>query len=163
MKKAGRVRTLAIVLLLVLLISVPAVMAARKGASSMTLTISDQKSGEIYLTASCHPEDTLSFGWEHSFEHVTWNEFYTICEDGSLKLHTIAVGGFGAGIPAEMDCTYRYEEGLIYMENLAESEFESLNWIHSRTQVKFLKLNDTLLCTGEDLPQREKLTLTVTR
>lgn len=130
----------------------------------MTLTIANTQGGEVYLTViEVYPGDELSFGWEHSFEHVTWNEFYTICEDGSLKLHTIAVGGFGAGIPAEMDCTYRYEEGLIYMENLAESEFESLNWIHSRTQVKFLKLNDTLLCTGEDLPQREKLTLTVTR
>lgn len=128
---------------------------------AMTLIIANQIDGERYLTVNVHSGDQLEFGWEHSFEHVTWNEFYDIREDGSLKLHTIAVGGFGAGIPAEMDCTYRYEDDLIYMENLENSDFDKLTWIHSQTQVKFIFLNGELLVTGEDLPQREKLKLEV--
>lgn len=103
----------------------------------------------------------MVFGWEHSFEHVTWNEFYTIREDGTLKLDSIAVGGFGAGIPAEMDCTYRYEDGLIYMEDLEESEFPEIRWIHSETQVKFIELDGKVLARGPDLPQRAKLKLAI--
>lgn len=162
MKSPGRGRIVLLVLLLVLLTGVPAAFAATKQhSSSPELYISNQVSGEIYLTADCKPGDQLIFGWEHSFEHVTWNEYYTILEDGTLKLNSIAVGGFGAGIPAEMDCTYRFEDGLIYMEDLGESEFPELTWIHSQKQVKFIELNGETLATGPDLPQRAKIRLKI--
>ena len=132
-------------------------------SQNLVLRITHQVSGQEFLTARLKPEDQIRFGWEHSFEHVTWNEYYTVLADGTLKLDSIAVGGFGAGIPAEMDCTYRYEDGLVYMENLENSIFRDLRWIHSQTQVKFIELNGEVLVTGPDLPQRQKIMLRVSR
>lgn len=146
-------------LLLVLLMGAQVVYAVHR--THLELTITRQTDGEEFLAVSLSPGDEISFGWEHSFEHVTWNEYYTVLPDGSLKLHTIAVGGFGAGIPAEMDCTYRYEDGLIYMENIADSEFPEIRWIHSQTQMKWIALNDEVIVTGPELPQREKLLLCI--
>ena len=83
-------------------------------ASDETIEISNQVTKEQYCLETLRTGDVLSFEWEHSFEHVLWKEFYRVTDDHSFKLFTIAVQGFGAGIPAEMDCTYRYEDGLIY-------------------------------------------------
>jgi len=129
--------------------------------SGRVIGISHQMTGEIFMTVSAEPGDSLSFGWEHSFEHVVWNEYYTIQEDGAFHLDSIAVAGFGAGIPAEMDCDYRYENGLVYMEDIKGSVFPEFNWIHSHTQLKWIRLNDQELLTGEDLPQGAKINLCV--
>lgn len=129
-------------------------------AGQMTLVIENLESGEIYVKTRVKPGDELSFGWEHSFEHIPWNEYYEIKADGTFLLHTISVAGFGAGIPAEMDCTYRYEDGLIYMDDI-ESEFPRFNWFNSQTQLKFINLNGNLLITGADMPQHEKIVLRV--
>ena len=129
-------------------------------AGQRTLVIENLESGEVYVKTRVTPGDELSFGWEHSFEHIPWNEYYEIREDGSFLLHTISVAGFGAGIPAEMDCTYRYEDGLIYMDDI-ESTFPQFNWFNSQTQLKFINLNGNLLITGADMPQHEKIVLSI--
>ena len=84
--------------------------------------IEELETGNVYREIPVKTGDELSFQWEHSFEHIPWYEYYEIQKDGSFILHTIAVAGFGAGIPAEMDCKYRYEDGLVYMDEI-ESVF----------------------------------------
>ena len=68
------------------------------------LVIEELETGNVYREIPVKTGDELSFQWEHSFEHIPWYEYYEIQKDGSFILHTIAVAGFGAGIPAEMDC-----------------------------------------------------------
>ncbi len=124
----------------------------------MVLTVEEQETGKVYATLPVKAGDELSFQWEHSFEHIPWYEYYEIKKDGSFLLHTIAVAGFGAGIPAEMDCTYRYEDGLIYMDDIG-SEFPQFNWINSQTALKNIKVNGALLLNGADMPHHVKMTL----
>lgn len=82
------------------------------------LVIEELETGNVYREIPVKTGDELSFQWEHSFEHIPWYEYYEIQKDGNFILHTIAVAGFGAGIPAEMDCKYRYEDGLVYMDEI---------------------------------------------
>ena len=102
------------------------------------LVIEELETGNVYREIPVKTGDELSFQWEHSFEHIPWYEYYEIQKDGSFILHTIAVAGFGAGIPAEMDCKYRYEDGLVYMDEI-ESVFPQFNWINSQTALKNVK------------------------
>ena len=132
-------------------------------ASDETIEISNQVTKEQYCLETLRTGDVLSFEWEHSFEHVLWKEFYRVTDECSFKLFTIAVQGFGAGIPAEMDCTYRYEDGLIYMENIEGSVFKEFNWIHSQKHLKNISINNTVLIWGTELPQRAKIRLTLQR
>lgn len=125
------------------------------------LKISNQSSKELYYEVSISKDDILSFQWEHSFEHTVWNEYYRINYNGEFILFTIVVGGFGAGIPAEMDCTYRYSDGLIYMENIKGSIFKEFNWINSQKQLKKILLNDKTIIEGKDLPERGKINLVI--
>ena len=155
MKAKKRAIFLAAVLVL-FLAAVTGIFRVRAGQRN--LVIENLESGEVYVKVRVKPGDEVSFGWEHSFEHIPWNEYYEIKEDGASLLHTISVAGFGAGIPAEMDCTYRYEDGLIYMDGI-ESEFPQFNWFNSQTQLKFINLNGNLLITGADMPQHEKIVL----
>lgn len=124
------------------------------------LVIRNQETGETYVRVPVETGDKLNFGWEHSFEHIPWNEYYEVEKDGSFLLNTISVAGFGAGIPAEMDCTYRYEDGLIYMDDIG-SEFPRFNWINSQTALKEIGLNGRLLIRGEDMPHHEKMVLCI--
>ena len=64
------------------------------------------------------------------------------------------------GIPAEMDVSYRYEDGLIYMDGI-ESHFPRFQWINSQTALREIRLNGALLLRGEDLPHHEKMVLSV--
>jgi hypothetical protein len=91
---------------------------------------------------------------------VDWDEYYRV-EKKRFHLFTIAVGGFGAGIPAEMDCTYRYENGLIYMENIKGSVFPEFNWINSQTQLKYISVNDHVILKGSDLPEHGRIKLSL--
>ena len=124
------------------------------------LVIRNAETGEIYASAAVRAGDTVEFGWTHSFEHIPWNEYYEILKDGSFVLHTISVAGFGAGIPAEMDVTYRYEDGLIYMDGI-ESHFPQFNWINSQTALREIRVNGEMLITGTDMPHHEKMVLFV--
>lgn len=149
---------LAALLIVFLLVAEASFAASRK---TFRLIISDQQSGEVYLETTVQPGDELSFGWEHSIEHVEWDEYYEIMADTTFTLHAIAIGGFGAGIPADMNCTIRYEDGLIYMENIVGSEFPEFNWIHSTTQMQWIAVNGETIVTGPELPQRARLNLRV--
>ena len=132
-------------------------------SSSESVEISNQVTKERYCIQTVQIGDVLSFEWEHSFEHILWKEFYRVTDEHTFKLFTIAVQGFGAGIPAEMDCTYRYEDGFIYMENIEGSVFKEFNWIHSQKHLKNITINDTVLIRGEELPQRAKIRLSLQR
>lgn len=154
-------RTKILVLILVILscitVSAAAVFARQQ---KMVVVVENAETGEVYARRNVKAGEELSFQWEHSFEHIPWYEYYEIREDGSFLLHTIAVAGFGAGIPAEMDCTYRYEDGLIYMDDI-ESEFPQFNWINSQTALKEIRVGGELLLTGADMPHHEKMILSV--
>ena len=114
------------------------------------LVIEELETGNVYREIPVKTGDELSFQWEHSFEHIPWYEYYEIQKDGSFILHTIAVAGFGAGIPAEMDCKYRYEDGLVYMDE-----------INSQTALKNIKVNGELLIQGSDMPHHVKMVLRI--
>ncbi len=124
------------------------------------LVAENLETGEVYASVPIKAGDEVSFEWEHSFEHIPWHEYYEVEKDGSFLLHTISVAGFGAGIPAEMDCDYRYEDGLIYMDNI-ESRFERFNWINSHTALKKIEVNGKCLLTGADMPHHEKIVMSV--
>lgn len=124
------------------------------------LVAENMETGEVYASVPVEAGDEVSFEWEHSFEHIPWHEYYEIEKDGSFLLHTISVSGFGAGIPAEMDCAYRYEGGLVYMDNI-ESRFEQFNWINSHTALKEIGVNGERILTGEDMPHHKKIILSV--
>ncbi|MGF6907825.1 DUF1850 domain-containing protein [Fusobacterium sp. PH5-44] len=132
-----------------------------KNRNERLLKISNQISCEVYCEAPIDEGDILIFQWEHSFEHIAWDEYYKINSNDEFVLFTIAIGGFGAGIPAEMDCTYRYDNGLIYMENIKGSIFKEFNWINSQKQLKKILLNDKTLIEGKDLPERGRIKLIV--
>ena len=127
---------------------------------SKRLTVQNAENGSVYLSREVRSGDTLEFCWTHSFEKIPWDEYYEILPDGSFVLHTISVAGFGAGIPAEMDVSYRYEDGLIYMDGI-ESHFPRFQWINSQTALREIRLNGELLLRGEDLPHHEKMVLSV--
>ncbi len=125
------------------------------------IVISNQITEEIYITRDIKKNDIILFEWEHSFEHIIWREYYRISEENIFELFSIAVEGFGAGIPAEMDCTYRYEDGMIYMENIKGSSFKEFNWINSKEKLKKISINDKEIIRGQDLPEREKIKLSI--
>lgn len=130
-------------------------------ACSKKIEISNQITKEIYLSQGIKKGDIVSFEWEHSFEHIVWKEYYKLTDKNTFELFTIAVEGFGAGIPAEMDCTYRYEDGMIYMENIKSSSFKEFNWINSKKQLKKILINEREIIKGEELPEREKIKLSI--
>lgn len=122
------------------------------------LIVENLETGEIYAETPIETGDEVEFEWEHSFEHIPWHEYYEVEKDGSFMLHTISVAGFGAGIPAEMDCDYRYEDGLIYMEGIG-SRFDQFNWINSQTALKQIRVNGDCLLKGTDMPHHKKIEL----
>ncbi len=122
------------------------------------LVVENLMTGEIYAEASVKPGDTVVYRWTHSFEKIPWDEYYEILADGSFQLHTISVAGFGAGIPAEMDVSYRYEDGLVWMDGI-ESVFPRFNWINSNTALREIDVNGVLLLRGSDMPHHEKMVL----
>ena len=68
--------------------------------------------------------------------------------DDAVKL----VGGFGAGIPAEMDVpTYVGEDGLVHMDDI-NSVFSEFNWITSQTNMKSLLLNGEPILDFSQIP-----------
>lgn len=130
------------------------------GRRKKILVVEELETGKIYAELPVETGEEVSFQWEHSFEHIPWYEYYEIQEDGSFLLNTIAVAGFGAGIPAEMDCTYRYEDGLIYMDDIG-SVFPQFNWINSQTALINIKVGGELLLAGSDMPHHEKMVLRI--
>lgn len=122
------------------------------------MRISYQKTGETILTHTVSPGDEVAVTLTHSFEHVPWNEYYLIQQDGSFLLKRIEVGGFGAGIPAEMDVpTYVGEDGLVHMDEI-NSVFPRFSWITSQINMKELLLNGQPVLDFSELPHHSFVT-----
>ena len=142
--------------------SVGIALAARRITKGRVLRAEDQETGRIYAEAPVQTGDTVEFDWVHSFEHIPWKEYYTVKEDGTFYLETISVAGFGAGIPAEMDVDYRYEDGLIYMDHIG-SEFDRFNFFNSDTALEAIQINDVDFIKGSDMPYHAKITVYTAR
>lgn len=131
-------------------------------ASATVLRISDWKTGEVYIEVPAKAGDELFFGWMHSLEKIPWNEYYHIDSDNTLILNTISFPAFGAGIPENKGKTCRIENGLIYMDDIGQ-EFDEFVWINSHYAVRDIKLNGTLITSGERLPEHTRLRLIIER
>ena len=142
--------------------SVGIALAARRITIGRVLRAEDQETGRVYAEAPVQTGDTVEFDWIHSFEHIPWKEYYTVKEDGTFYLETISVAGFGAGIPAEMDVDYRYEDGLIYMDHIG-SEFDRFNFFNSDTALEAIQINDVDFIKGSDMPYHAKITVYTAR
>ena len=100
--------------------------------------------------------DKLSLEIEHSFEHIPWYEYYTVTEDFQFNLDAIAVAGYGAGIPAEMDVPTRIEDGLVWMEEI-NSVFPRFSWITSDKYMKSFTLNEQEIFDFRSLPDASRI------
>lgn len=100
--------------------------------------------------------DELRLEIEHSAEFIPWFEYYTVLPDYSFNLDRIAVAGYGAGIPAEMDVTYRIEGGLVWMEGI-NSVFPEFKWMTSDTYMKGLTLNGEEIFDFRTLPNKSRV------
>ena len=116
----------------------------------------DRVHREVVLSVPIHAGDKLRLEIEHSAEHIPWYEFYTVTEDDQFNLDAIAVAGYGAGIPAEMDVPTRIEDGLVWMEEI-NSVFPQFSWITSATYMKDLALNGENIFDFRSLPDASRI------
>lgn len=123
------------------------------------LTISHQITGEVYVKTRVVEGDIIEYSWIHSFEHIPWNEEYTITKNNQLMLTGISVAGFGAGIP-ENKGDVSVENGIIYMRNINQM-FNEINWINSNTALSNIGLNGSVLIEGSSMPHHEPCILQV--
>ena len=110
----------------------------------------------VVFSAPIRSGDKLRLEIEHSFEHIPWYEFYTVREDDQFNLDAIAVAGYGAGIPAEMDVPTRVEGGLVWMEDI-NSVFPQFSWITSATYMKGLQINGVEVFDFRSLPDASRI------
>ena len=124
----------------------------------LVLRVSYQKTGEVILTRTVRPGDEVSVTLTHSFEHIPWNEYYQVQADGTFLLKRIEVGGYGAGIPAEMDVpTYLGEDGLVHMDEI-NSVFLRFQWVTSQINMKELLLNGQPVLEFSEIPHHSFVT-----
>lgn len=116
----------------------------------------DRDRNTVLLSVPIQPGDQLRLEIEHSAEHFPWYEFYTVNEDLQFNLDTIAVGGYGAGVPAEMDVPTRIEDGLVWMEEI-NSVFPYFSWITSDKYMKGLSLNGEEIFDFRSLPNASRI------
>ena len=124
--------------------------------SGTELELRDRGSGARIAAWPIRAGDTLSLEIEHSFEHIPWYEFYTVRDDLQFNLDAIAVAGYGAGIPAEMDVPTRIEDGLVWMEEI-NSVFPTLHWITSNKYMKTFTLNGSEIFDFRSLPDASRV------
>lgn len=117
----------------------------------------DRKLDQVVLSVPIRPGDKLSLEIEHSFEHIPWFEYYTVTDDLQFNLDAIAVAGYGAGIPAEMDVpTHIDANGMVWMEEI-NSVFPQFSWITSATYMKGLTLNGEEIFDFRSLPDASRI------
>lgn len=116
----------------------------------------DRERDQVVLSVPIKAGDRLSLEIEHSFEHIPWYEYYTVTEDYQFNLDAIAVAGYGAGIPAEMDVPTRIEDGLVWMEEI-NSVFPKFSWITSNQYMKVFTLNDKEIFDFRSLPDASRI------
>ena len=110
----------------------------------------------VVFSAPIHAGDKLRLEIEHSAEHIPWFEYYTVREDDQFNLDAIAVAGYGAGIPAEMDVPTYVEGGLVWMEDI-NSVFPEFSWITSATYMKGLQINGEEVFDFRSLPDASRI------
>lgn len=116
----------------------------------------DRDRNQVVLSVPVKAGDKLSLEIEHSFEHIPWYEYYTVTEDYQFNLDAIAVAGYGAGIPAEMDVPTRIEDGLVWMEEI-NSLFPKFSWITSDQYMKGFTLNGEEIFDFRSLPDASRI------
>ena len=116
----------------------------------------DRVREQVVFSTAIQTGDKLRLELEHSFEHIPWFEYYTVTEEGGFNLDSIAVAGYGAGIPAEMDVPTRVEDGLVWMEEI-NSYFPVFSWITSATYMTGLCLNGTEVFDFRSLPDASRI------
>ena len=116
----------------------------------------DRQRETVVLSVPIRTGDQLRLEIEHSFEHIPWYEYYTVRDDGQFNLDAIAVAGYGAGIPAEMDVPTRVEDGLVWMEGI-NSVFPYFSWITSASYMKGLTLNGEEIFDFRSLPDASRI------
>ena len=116
----------------------------------------DRQRDTVVFSAPIHAGDKLRLEIEHSFEHIPWYEYYTVREDDQFNLDAIAVAGYGAGIPAEMDVPTRIADGLVWMEDI-NSVFPQFSWITSATYMKGLEINGVEVFDFRSLPDASRI------
>ena len=121
-----------------------------------TFQLYDRVRKTVVFSAPIHAGDKLRLEIEHSFEHIPWFEYYTVREDDQFNLNAIAVAGYGAGIPAEMDVPTRVEGGLVWMEEI-NSVFPNFSWITSSTYMKGLQINGEEVFDFRSLPDASRI------
>ena len=116
----------------------------------------DRVREQVVFSVPIRAGDRLRLEIEHSAEHIPWYEFYTVTEDGQFNLDAIAVAGYGAGIPAEMDVPTEIRDGLVWMEQI-NSVFPQFSWITSATYMKGLSLNGEEVFDFRSLPDASRI------
>lgn len=116
----------------------------------------DRDRDQVVLSVPVKAGDRLSLEIEHSFEHIPWYEYYTITENLQFNLDAIAVAGYGAGIPAEMDVPTHIEDGLVWMEEI-NSVFPRFSWITSDKYMKVFTLNEKEIFDFRSLPDASRI------
>ena len=122
----------------------------------MYFVLYDRKAEQEVLSVPVSPGDRLSLEIEHSQDHIPWFEYYTVTETGEFNLDSIAVAGYGSGIPAEMDVPAKVENGMVIMEEI-NSIFPEFRWITSDTYMKGLTLNGVEIFDFRSLPDASRI------
>ena len=116
----------------------------------------DRERDQVVLSVPIQAGDQLQLEIEHSAEHFPWLEFYTVTGDLQFNLDTIAVGGYGAGVPAEMSVPTRIEDGLVWMEDI-NSLFPYFSWITSNKYMKGFSINGVEVFDFRTLPDASRI------
>ncbi|WP_319755479.1 DUF1850 domain-containing protein [uncultured Sphaerochaeta sp.] len=125
----------------------------------LVLVLRDQQTGKVLASIPVEEGEQLTYRWIHSAEFIPWIEEFTIQKDGSFRLNTIKVAGFGAGIPENKGVT-SVKDGMVVMEQL-DQVFGKIRWIHSQTALTSITVGDTIFITGEDVPHHIPVELTI--
>ncbi|MGE4584542.1 MAG: DUF1850 domain-containing protein [Sphaerochaeta sp.] len=123
------------------------------------MVLRDQKTQKVLRSVSVEAGDTVVFHWIHSFEHIPWDEEYTVENGNIFVLHTIKVAGFGAGIPENKGRT-TVENGMVVMRSINQT-FSEIHWIHSQTALQSITIQGKPFITGQDVPHHVPVELTI--
>lgn len=126
------------------------------------LRIYDYFTQKEYVRYPVKIGDKIFFGWIHSWERISWHEYYHINADNTLELDTISFPAFGAGIPENKGKRTVVKNGRIYMEEIGQI-FPHFVWINSHLATRDIKVNDVLLTSGRLLPEHTRLVLVIER
>ena len=126
------------------------------------LRVYDYQTKKEYVRYPVKTGDKLFFGWIHSWERISWHEYYHINQDNTLELDAISFPAFGAGIPENKGKRTRIEKGRIYMEEIGQI-FPHFVWINSHLATREIKVNDVLVTSGRILPEHTRLVLVIER